>query len=372
MHRESRRRSPRRWPGAPRSSPTSRSAASSPARRGGCPARDALPIVRALLARSEDAGDIHMPLLLWWAIEAKAGTDPEAVLAMFEDRSVWSLPIVQARSLERADAAFRRGGHADGPGPLRAAAGAGPGPGRRQAADGRFRGGLRGPIAGRAADRAGRGPGEVQRAVADVRPAPGEARGASPRPCACWPTSMADRSKQLQLLQVLGEVRRPSALPVVLRLACHSPDNALRAAALSALAGYDDPAIAAEVLAAYPNMSDDVQAAAQSLLASRRAWAGRFLEAHRGPVHRPADRPARGRREAACSWAMPASPDRGSRLFGPIRPSTSASCEPRSTAWPPSVATGLGRSQAGQAALRPAPAHAATPSSARAARSAPT
>ena len=47
------------------------------------PARDALPIVRALLARSEDADDIHLPLLLWWAIEAKVGTDPEAVLALF-------------------------------------------------------------------------------------------------------------------------------------------------------------------------------------------------------------------------------------------------------------------------------------------------
>ena len=36
-----------------------------------------------------------MPLLVWWAIEAKVGTDPEAVLAMFEDRSVWGLPIVR-------------------------------------------------------------------------------------------------------------------------------------------------------------------------------------------------------------------------------------------------------------------------------------
>ena len=44
----------------------------------------------------------------------------------------------------------------------------------------------------------------------------------------------ADRSKQLQLLQILGEVRRPACVPVVLRLACQSPDNALRSAALDA------------------------------------------------------------------------------------------------------------------------------------------
>src|SRR5262249_10668434 len=35
------------------------------------PATDALPIVRALLARDEDASDIHLPLLLWWALESK-------------------------------------------------------------------------------------------------------------------------------------------------------------------------------------------------------------------------------------------------------------------------------------------------------------
>ena len=49
------RRWRRRWPAAPRSSRMSRSAASSPARRSACPRGMRLPIVRALLARSEDA-----------------------------------------------------------------------------------------------------------------------------------------------------------------------------------------------------------------------------------------------------------------------------------------------------------------------------
>ena len=54
----------------------------------------------------------------------------------------------------------------------------------------------------------------------------------------------ADRAKQLQILQTLGEVRLPVAVPAMLRLGCESSDNALRSAALTALAGYDDPAIA--------------------------------------------------------------------------------------------------------------------------------
>src|SRR5205823_14290429 len=53
------------------------------------PARDALPIVQALWSRTEDTGDIHLPLLLWWAIEAKVATEPESVLALFEHSATW-------------------------------------------------------------------------------------------------------------------------------------------------------------------------------------------------------------------------------------------------------------------------------------------
>ena len=35
-----------------------------------------------------------------------------------------------------------------------------------------------------------------------------------------------DKSKQIQYVQVLGEVRMAGAIPVLLRLGCHSPDNA--------------------------------------------------------------------------------------------------------------------------------------------------
>jgi putative heme-binding domain-containing protein len=133
----------------------------------------------------------------------------------------------------------------------------------------------------------------------------------------------ADRSQRLQLLQILGEVRRPACVPVVLQLAAHSADNALRGAALSALSAYDDPAIAREVLEAYPNMSDDVLAAAQGLLASRRGWAARFLaaiedsriDAHTVP---------REVVEKLLLLGDPRIADRAARLFGPVQPATSA------------------------------------------------
>src|SRR5205823_600409 len=58
------------------------------------PAAQSLPIVKNLAGRSEDVGDIHIPLLLWWAIEAKADKDRDAVLALFADKAFWDQPMV--------------------------------------------------------------------------------------------------------------------------------------------------------------------------------------------------------------------------------------------------------------------------------------
>ena len=49
------------------------------------PAVERLPIVRGLLAHDEDVADIHLPLLLWWALESKCESDREAVVNLFED-----------------------------------------------------------------------------------------------------------------------------------------------------------------------------------------------------------------------------------------------------------------------------------------------
>src|SRR4029079_16219566 len=49
------------------------------------PARPAVKVIRQLRARDEDAGDPRLPLLIWWALEAKADPDTEKILALFED-----------------------------------------------------------------------------------------------------------------------------------------------------------------------------------------------------------------------------------------------------------------------------------------------
>src|SRR5690606_10313188 len=80
-------------------SPTVRNQLACTAKR--LPAGDGLVIVAALVQRSEDASDTHLPLLLWWAIEAKATSDAPAVLALFEKPEFWQLPIVRDVLVER-------------------------------------------------------------------------------------------------------------------------------------------------------------------------------------------------------------------------------------------------------------------------------
>ena len=65
------------------------------------PAGQALPIVRQLLSRNEDAKDKHLPLLIWWAIESKAETGEQELLAMVKDPGTWQSQIFRTHTAER-------------------------------------------------------------------------------------------------------------------------------------------------------------------------------------------------------------------------------------------------------------------------------
>jgi putative heme-binding domain-containing protein len=242
------------------------------------PTGEALPIVRQLLTHTKDASDIHIPLLLWWAIESKVTDDPEAVLHLFSERAFWGLPIVAGTITERVMRRFAASGtrqDLDRCAQLLALA---PGPeeikrlmtGFEAAYAGRSLVGLPRPLAEAIARYSGQ---SVALGLRQGRPeAIAEALG-------LLGNDQGDRARQLQYVQIMGEVRVPGAVPVLLHLGCQSPDNALRAAALAALANYDDPTIARDVLKTYGNLSDDLLAAAQGLLVARRAWAKQFLQA---------------------------------------------------------------------------------------------
>ena len=76
------------------------------------PTRDGLPVLRNLTEHDAAVADIHIPLLIWWGIEAKAESDRDAVLALFDDPAFWRRPLVRkflvTRILQRYAAAGGR------------------------------------------------------------------------------------------------------------------------------------------------------------------------------------------------------------------------------------------------------------------------
>ncbi len=291
------------------------------------PAQDALPIVRALLARTEDERDIHIPLLLWWAIESKIAADAELVLAMFSDSEVWGLPIVKTTIIERLMRRFAASGTRPDLTRCARLLALAPGPEHIK----RLMTGFESAYAGRPLSGL---PPELVDALAQYSKESitlGLRRGkpqAVSEALRVLADPAGDRAGQLRLLQTIGEIRLEGAVPAMLRIGCESADNALRAAALTALAGYDDPAIASEVIKVYANMPDDVRAAAQSLLTARRASAARFLKAIEAGTIDSHGIP----REVVEKLMLLGDPEIAhavTRLWGAVKPATSAELHAR-------------------------------------------
>ena len=65
------------------------------------PASETIPIVEQLLRHDEDADDVQMPLLIWWAIEDKAISDTDRVLRMVQAGDLWHRPLMTRFIIER-------------------------------------------------------------------------------------------------------------------------------------------------------------------------------------------------------------------------------------------------------------------------------
>jgi putative membrane-bound dehydrogenase-like protein len=251
-------------------------------------AAEALPIVRNLLVHDEDAGDIYLPLLLWWAIESKCESDRDRVLALFEDSEVWRLPMVRTHLLHRLMRRYAATGARKDllicARLLRLAPDAESGKrllrGFEEAFQGRPLGNLPAELAEALAKHAGS---SVVLGLRQGRPEAVE------KALAVIANDKADGNERLQYVQILGEVKQPKAVPVLLGIIERSRDDGLRMAALTALQPYEDAAIGKTVIRLYGKFNEDVRDVARTLLASRKAWALELLQAvDRGDIDRAA------------------------------------------------------------------------------------
>jgi putative heme-binding domain-containing protein len=242
------------------------------------PAIEGLPIVRNLLARDEDAGDIHIPLLLWWAIEANCAKDRDAVLDMFRDSTLCAGKLVEGTILPRLMKRFALAGTQKDLQTctelFRLAPEAKYGKillkGFEEAFKGRSSAGLPPELL---AEIAKLGGGSV---AFGVRQGKDEAIG---KALAVVQNAKAPATDRIELIEILGEAKQPRCVPALLGLLAGKESEAITKSALTALQAYKDDRIGAEVVKRYPSFKDEVRETAETLLLSRREWSKQWLAA---------------------------------------------------------------------------------------------
>lgn len=253
-----------------------RSQLASSARR--LPAKEGLAIVGRLVERSEDVEDIHVPLLIWWAMEARAESDRDAVLSLLDSPTTWQLPMVRKHLLSRLMRRYASTGArrdlltcaqllAKAPneesGKLLMA-------GFEEAYQGRSLAGLPTELAAAISKAGG--------ASLPLRLRQGDA-SALEEALRLIPDEKGAVAVRRQLVEVLGQVPQPPAVDSLLALAAATKEESLRAAALTALQSYDEPRIASTLVEQLPKLSRDSRSLAVSVLASRKAWTLTLLDA---------------------------------------------------------------------------------------------
>ncbi|MGZ8921164.1 MAG: PVC-type heme-binding CxxCH protein, partial [Limisphaerales bacterium] len=239
------------------------------------PAPQALPIARNLLTHHEDAEDIHVPLLLWWAIESKAESDRAMVMDFFSNAQLWEMPIVRGTVAERI---IRRYAMAGTQTDLRSCAellNSAP-QGEKKKLVAALEDGFKGRSLARI-------PAELEQAMAR---AGGESlafavrrgeKDALVRVSGFVQDPESPLRKRVELIEVLGEVETPGAANYLMGLLRGEHPKEVKEAAAVALQIYDAPEVPDRLLAYVGKSKTPIRVF--NVLASRTAWAEHLLEA---------------------------------------------------------------------------------------------
>jgi putative membrane-bound dehydrogenase-like protein len=280
------------------------------------PPGQALPIIHALVARDEDAADKHLPLLLWWAIEAQADRGRDELLALVADSAVWKTKIFPAQLASRLGQRFtadqgprkyytlHQGVYSDwiierAPewlardldfcARLLAAA-----PGEAEASlllAGMARG-LTGPQVERVPSSlrdaiAARWKAGAHSAMLTAFAARLGQAGAMTEAIAAMKKGGLNEADQQTYLDLFAATVPAEALPIIAGLVRAEKNETKRAARLSALGGFRDAAAAEVVLEVFPTLSPRLQSTAQRMLCERPAWALAMLQRANAGTFKP-------------------------------------------------------------------------------------
>ncbi len=263
------------------------------------PADQALPLIDALSLHNEDADDIHIPLLLWWALESKATKNSALIVNLFKNPEVWKRPLVEKHLVSRT---MQRFAQASTRNDLLVAAellAKAPTAEHRQELLKGFEAAFKGrPLSGL--------PDELVKEITEagggslalrVRQKDAAAIDEALKLVVVEPAAPPDpkqkaaaeeaKTRRIELVQTLGDIQPSGSVNVLISMAKTAADNDVRSAVLTALLGYKDKAIGSEVLTVFTSLHDDVQSVALTLLTSRPVWARQLVEAIDGGKLKP-------------------------------------------------------------------------------------
>jgi putative membrane-bound dehydrogenase-like protein len=248
------------------------------------PGKDALPIVRELLQRTEDLRDPFIPLLLWWAIENKAESDRDQLIALLDAPEAWHNPLVRQVLIERLSRRYMAAGSEID---LRTCAhllAKAPNSadaelvilGMEKALQGRKLQRVPPPLAQQLAALWKQARPSLALTSLALRLGDEQAFAHTLRALTDRKLSSTER---VTLIQVVSQLGRPDIVPVLLKALNSNGPNDVRRAALAALQAFPDPHIAQTVVDGYVRLPAELHGGAQSLLCGRLAAARLFLQA---------------------------------------------------------------------------------------------
>lgn len=244
----------------------------------------ALEIVELLLGYDEDLEDPHIPLLIWWAIEAHAESGREQIEKLAADPETWKSKIFRESIAERL---MRRYCMAGGEENFLTAAdlleNAPDDDAKKQLMTG-----LQLAFQGTAIP-------ELPKALEKQMAVYSESTGGSDlllrlkqgdetaikEAIAVVGSSGSNPVERVETAKALGDVGDPSVVPVLLKVLAVDQESALKRVALQSLANYEDPNIPKTILSRLGSTlprEHEVASTAHRVVAGRPEWAKQFLE----------------------------------------------------------------------------------------------
>ncbi|MBG86709.1 MAG: dehydrogenase [Verrucomicrobiales bacterium] len=246
------------------------------------PAGSGLPIVRQLAERP-DIDDLHIPMMLWWAVESKCDSDPNAVLKMFAEEKLWQLPTVRKFMLDRLMRRFAMAGSADDLKVCAKLLDLSPNAETTKLLISGLLQGFEGRTIKDLPSRLAKALDDYQTSLGNSALALGLRRGDAKSIDSALKViadERADMSERLSYIDIVGQINQKKFVPTLTRL-LRNADSSIKLASLKSLQSYDDSSIPRYILGAYHGSLLDehgVRATANRVLASRKEWAKQFLE----------------------------------------------------------------------------------------------